>query len=306
MNIQMFLRKTAILESQSEASDIFYFLGYHWLRSFVRFHNQRIMVTSSLAAAVAAASPVPLPKPPGVATDSTVMLDPALPDTLLDTSNLANLELAFPGNDFALLWKSAQELVNFETPVWPTFLPSIQNEIVTQIRKAAKPDLPELLKAMILLATEQLDQSKRLAQQVADEMNHCGDLNRKAHEVHQGLDVLLQRLSKADESNNVMAFPYRLSVQQMLTRLPAQATLIVATGKAANDPRARRKNLPVIIMGDFNDVPDADLQFAHRVRKYPTKNNLINALSTRSLDVSRTIHPSIHGNTFQRTKKTKK
>jgi hypothetical protein len=32
-----------------------------------------------------------------------------------------------------------------------------------------------------------------------------------------------------------MAFPYRLSVQQMLTHLPAQVTLVAATGKAAND-----------------------------------------------------------------------
>ena len=32
-----------------------------------------------------------------------------------------------------------------------------------------------------------------------------------------------------------MAFPYRLSVQQKLTHLPAQVTLVAATGKAAND-----------------------------------------------------------------------
>jgi hypothetical protein len=52
-------------------------------------------------------------------------------------------------------------------------------------------------------------------------------------------------------------------------------------------------------MGDFNDVPEGDLDLAHRVRKYPKKFNLIIALSTRSLDVFRTIPPSLHGRTFQ-------
>ena len=32
-----------------------------------------------------------------------------------------------------------------------------------------------------------------------------------------------------------MAFPYRLSVQQMLTHLPSQVALVAATGKTAND-----------------------------------------------------------------------
>jgi hypothetical protein len=59
-------------------------------------------------------------------------------------------------------------------------------------------------------------------------------------------------------------------------------------------------------MGDFNDVPEGDLDFAPRARKYPKKFNLINALNTRSLDVFRTIHPSLHGHSFQRKKRKKK
>ena len=70
--------------------------------------------------------------------------------------------------------------------------------------------------------------------------------------------------------------------------------------------RARRKNVPVIVMGDFNDVPEGDLDFAPRARKYPKKFNLINALNTRSLDVFRTIHPSLHGHSFQLKKKRRR
>ena len=45
----------------------------------------------------------------------------------------------------------------------------------------------------------------------------------------------LKGLMTTDDFNNVMAFLYRLSVQQMLTHLPAQVALVAATGKTAND-----------------------------------------------------------------------
>jgi hypothetical protein len=84
---------------------------------------------------------------------------------------------------------------------------------------------------MILLATEHLEQSKRMALQVVDIMNLCSDLTRKGQDVYDSLDALLKRLTATDAFSNVMAFPYRLSVQQMMTHLSAQA----ATGKTAND-----------------------------------------------------------------------
>ena len=55
------------------------------------------MATSSLAQAVAAASPVPLPRELNL-TGPDMMLDPALPNLLLDPENLAKLELSFPGH----------------------------------------------------------------------------------------------------------------------------------------------------------------------------------------------------------------
>ena len=114
------------------------------------------MATSSLAAAVAVASPVPLTLDM-TSAGPNIMLDPALPNLLLDKENLAKLEIAFPGHDFASLLNSSQEFFDFKAPVWPSPLPSIQNEIVSRLRKATKPDLPKTLKDMILLATEQLE-----------------------------------------------------------------------------------------------------------------------------------------------------
>ena len=102
------------------------------------------MATSSLATSVAAASPVPLPREPQP-NGQDMMLDPALPNLLLDSENLAEFELSFPGHDFASLVQSTEKLRDFQTPIWPLPLPSIQNEIVTQFRKAAKEDLPEVL-----------------------------------------------------------------------------------------------------------------------------------------------------------------
>ena len=144
------------------------------------------MATSSLATAVAAASPVPLPRelnPDG----PDMMLDPALPNLLLDSENLAKFELSFPGHDFASLLHSNGKLRDFQTPVWPLPLPSIQNEIVTRFRKANKEELPEALSAMILLATKKLEQSKRTALKVADVMNLCSELTRKSQVVHDSL-----------------------------------------------------------------------------------------------------------------------
>ena len=86
------------------------------------------MTTSSLAKAVAAVSPVPLPY---------------LPNLLLDPENLAKLELAFPGHEFASLLHLAKKFIDFKAPVWLLPLPSIQNEIVTRFRKATKAGLPE-------------------------------------------------------------------------------------------------------------------------------------------------------------------
>jgi hypothetical protein len=67
------------------------------------------MATSSLAQAVAAASPVPLPRELDP-TGPDMMLDPALPNLLLDPENLAKLELSFPGHEFAGLLHSAGKL----------------------------------------------------------------------------------------------------------------------------------------------------------------------------------------------------
>ena len=89
------VEKTAILESQSRARDLLYFLGRHWLRHSVRFYNHRTMATSSLATSVAAASPVPLPREPQP-NGQDMMLDPALPNLLLDPENLAKFEPPFP------------------------------------------------------------------------------------------------------------------------------------------------------------------------------------------------------------------
>ena len=136
------------------------------------------MATSSLAQAVAAASPVPLPRELQP-TGPDMMLDPALPNSLLDPENLAKFELSFPGYDFASPLHSTGKLRDFQTPVWRLPLPSIQNEIVTRFRKATKEELTEALSAMILLASEQLEQSKRMALTMADVMNLCSELTRE-------------------------------------------------------------------------------------------------------------------------------
>ena len=68
-----------------------------------------------LAAVVAAASPVPLPRKLNPAGPN-MMLDPALPNLLLDTENLAKLELAFPGHEFASLLHLAKKFREFQSP----------------------------------------------------------------------------------------------------------------------------------------------------------------------------------------------
>ena len=73
------------------------------------------MATSSLATAVAAASPVPLPRELNPAGPN-MMLDPALPNLLLDPENLAKLEPAFPGHEFASLLHLAEKLRDFKAP----------------------------------------------------------------------------------------------------------------------------------------------------------------------------------------------
>jgi hypothetical protein len=134
------------------------------------YNIHRTMATSSLATVVAAASPVPLPRELQP-TCQDMMLDPALPNLLLDSENLAKFELSFPGHDFTSLLHSTGKLRNFQAQVWSLPLPSIKNEIVTRFCKATKEELPEALSAMILLASEQLEQSKRMALTMADVMN---------------------------------------------------------------------------------------------------------------------------------------
>jgi hypothetical protein len=146
------------LASQSEARDHFYSLGGHWLHHFVPFYsNHRTMATSSLILAIAAASPVPLPRELNP-TGPDMMMDPALPNLLLDSENLAKLELSFPGHEFASLLHSTGKLRDFKAPVWSLPLPPIQNGIVSRFRSSPKEELPEVLSAMILLATEQQEQ----------------------------------------------------------------------------------------------------------------------------------------------------
>jgi exonuclease III len=70
--------------------------------------------------------------------------------------------------------------------------------------------------------------------------------------------------------------------------------------------RARRNNIPVLILGDFNDVPYGDLTFEDRNRTYPEAFGLISALQNmKFLDVFRTIHSQEHGYTFRKVRKKK-
>ena len=59
----VFAGKTAILESQSEARDLFCFLGCHWLHRFVRFHNHRTSNISEQVMKNPAAEPTASPVP---------------------------------------------------------------------------------------------------------------------------------------------------------------------------------------------------------------------------------------------------
>jgi exonuclease III len=67
----------------------------------------------------------------------------------------------------------------------------------------------------------------------------------------------------------------------------------------------RRNNTPVLILGDFNDVPSGDFRFVNRNSSYPQDSSIINVLENRYLDVFRTIHPNLHEHTFQKRKKAK-
>ena len=114
-------------------------------------------------------------------------------------------------------------------------MPSIQNEIVTQFSKAAKEDLPEVLAAVTLLASEQLEQSKRMALTMADTITSCSELIHESQVICVDLEALLERLTAIDAVPNAMAFPYRLSLQQMLLHLPTYVARIYVAGKTAND-----------------------------------------------------------------------
>ena len=114
-------------------------------------------------------------------------------------------------------------------------MPSIQNKIVTQFRNAATEDLPEVLPALTLFASEQLEQTKRMAQTVAGTMSLCSDLTHEGQAISDNVKALLERLMEADAVDNAMAFPYRLSLQQMLHHLPTHVARIASAGKTAND-----------------------------------------------------------------------
>ena len=227
-------KKTAILAGQSEARDPFYFSDRHWLRQIVRFRHEQTMATlSSLATAVAAASPVPIPRETSNGPD--IMLDSALPNLLLDSANLSAFTKAFPGHDFASLVRTTEKLRDFQIPLWPIPLPSIQNEIVSRFRQAEPADLPGVLIAMTQLASDQLEKSKVLAQSVADTMNICSDLTHEGQSTLTAVEALLARLTEEDAVSDEGAFPYRLALQQMQTHLPTHIAHVSALGKQAND-----------------------------------------------------------------------
>jgi hypothetical protein len=87
---------------------------------------------------------------------------------------------------------------------------------------------------MILLATEQLEQSKRMALTMADVMNLCSELTRESQVIRDNLEALLKRMTAVDAMDNVVAFPYRSSVQQMLQH-PTHVAQVSAAGQTAND-----------------------------------------------------------------------
>ena len=227
-------KKTAILAGQSGARDPFYFFDRHWLRQIVLFRHEQTMATSSsLATAVAAASPVPIPRETSNGPD--IPLDPALPNLLLDSANLSAFTKAFPGHDFASLVRTTEKLRDFQIPLWPIPLPSIQNEIVSRFRQAEPADLPGVLIAMTQLASDQLEKSKVLAQSVADIMSLCSDLTHEGQSTLTAVEALLARLTEEDAVSDVGAFPYRLALQQMQTHLPTHIGHVSALGKQAND-----------------------------------------------------------------------
>ena len=88
---------------------------------------------------------------------------------------------------------------------------------------------------MTLLASEQLEQSKRMALTMADTMTSCSELTHESQVIRDNLEALLERLTAVDAVDNAMAFPYRLSLQQMLLHLPTHVARISAAGQTAND-----------------------------------------------------------------------
>ena len=70
---------------------------------------------------------------------------------------------------------------------------------------------------------------------MADVMNLCSELTRESQEIHDNLEALLKRLTAADAIDNVVAFPYRLSLKQMLKHLPTQVAHVSASCQTAND-----------------------------------------------------------------------
>ena len=63
---------------------------------------------------------------------------------------------------------------------------------------------------------------------------------------------------------------------------------------------ARRNSVPVMVLGDFNDVPEGDLAFAKRDKVYPKKYSLLKYLSNKLLDTYRVGDPHHHGHSHWR------
>ena len=66
-------------------------------------------------------------------------------------------------------------------------------------------------------------------------MSTCSDLTHGSQAICDNVKALLERLMEADAMDNAMAFPYRLSLQQMLLHIPTHVARIAAAGKTAND-----------------------------------------------------------------------
>ena len=63
---------------------------------------------------------------------------------------------------------------------------------------------------------------------------------------------------------------------------------------------ARRNSVPVMVLGDFNDVPAGDSAFVKRDKVYPKQYSLLKHLSNKCLDTFRVAYPYLHGHSHWR------